>query len=270
MTRPAAASDAAAANPRLPRQVHADRDAEGPLEVVDEGGLRTLYFGTPARQSTMFRHRPWALALAYTHCMVLPLVWVPRLHRALLLGLGGGSLAKFLLRAAPAARLEAVERRARVIDVARQWFALPDDPRLQVRLALAEDVVQAGGAPVEVLWVDLHDADGMAAVVSRPQFVAACRARLAPSGVLAINLWAGTRADLLARTEDSLSAAFAGHVLHIPVAGKANTVALAFNGPLPARGEAAATRRAQTLHADLGVPLPPLLDVLARHNPHWH
>jgi spermidine synthase len=266
---PAAAPDHTAASDRAPRQVYGDRDAEGALEVVDEGGLRTLYFGTPARQSTMFRHRPWALALAYTHCMVLPLVFLPRTHRVLLLGLGGGSLAKFLLRAVPAARLEAVERRALVIAVARAWFGVPDDPRLQVRQARAEDVLQAGGAPVDLLLVDLHDAEGMAPVVAQPLFLAACQARLAPTGILAINLWAGARADLLARTRDRLTAAFGARVLQIPVAGKANTVALAFNGPLPPRAAAATARRAWALHVDLGVPLPPLLDVLAAHNPHW-
>ena len=111
------------------------RDAEGVIDVVDEtAAVRSLQFGTEARQSTMFRHDPNTLALSYTQCMVTSLLFAdadPR--QALVFGLGGGSMVKYLLAQCPACRVDAVERRAAVIDVAHRFFQLPEaHPRLAV------------------------------------------------------------------------------------------------------------------------------------------
>ena len=74
-------------------------DEEGVIDVVDENvNVRSLQFGTVARQSTMFRNDPNALALSYTHCVMTSLAFSRTPPRsALALGLGGGSLVKFLL-----------------------------------------------------------------------------------------------------------------------------------------------------------------------------
>ena len=46
---------------------------------------------------------------------------------ALLLGVGGGSLAKFLLKHVPEARIDAVDKRARVLEVASGYCNLEYD-----------------------------------------------------------------------------------------------------------------------------------------------
>ena len=56
--------------------IHSRSDEEGVIDVVDEATIRTLYFGTRARQSTMFLRDPNALALAYTKCVMTSLVFM--------------------------------------------------------------------------------------------------------------------------------------------------------------------------------------------------
>jgi hypothetical protein len=48
---------------------------------------------------------------------------------ALLVGLGAGSLAKFIYRYLPDCRITVVEINPQVEFIARQFFKLPDDPR---------------------------------------------------------------------------------------------------------------------------------------------
>ncbi len=87
--------------------------------------------------------------------------------------------------------------------------------------------------------------------------------------MLLINLWSGDRQDILAQVKDHLEDCFSGQVMHLPVAGKHNTVALAFNFPIPQGGPRKARQRANELRDRLGVEFPRLLWELARFNRQW-
>ncbi len=241
-------------------------DAEGTIEVVDEPTARSLHFGTRARQTTMFLHDPHALALNYTQCLMSALLFAGPPRAALILGLGGGALARFLLHYFPQCQVAAVEKRALVIDVARAFFHLPEDPRLQLYLTDAAAFLRGPAAAHDLVLVDLHDPAGMAPLVSRPDFFDQCRQQLAPGGVLAINLWAGSREDDLKRIMRNLRLHFDHQVLYLPVAGKRNCVALGLSQappPLPTLQE-----RAVQAQAALGIDFPRLLAELVRLSPH--
>ncbi|HEY0720688.1 MAG TPA: spermidine synthase, partial [Gammaproteobacteria bacterium] len=77
--------------------VHRTQDEWGPIEVVDDMLHRSLHFGTEPKQSSMLLSDPLALVLSYTRAMTTALLFVPQVRRVLLIGLGGGSLAKFFL-----------------------------------------------------------------------------------------------------------------------------------------------------------------------------
>lgn len=246
--------------------IYTCRDAEGVIEVVDEPTARSLHFGTRARQTTMFLHDPQALALNYTQCLMSALLFTGPPGAALILGLGGGALARFLLHFFPQCQVAAVEKRALVIDVARAFFHLPEDPRLQLYLTDAAAFLRGPAAAHDLVLVDLHDPEGMAPLVSRPDFFAQCRQQLGPGGVLAINLWAGSREDDLKRIMRHLRLEFDHRVLYLPVAGKRNCVALGLSlppPPLPLLQE-----RAAQLQAALGIDFARLLAELVRLSPH--
>ena len=248
--------------------IHSRTDADGAIDVVDQATIRTLHFGTSARQSTMFLHDPNVLALAYTKCMMTSLVFVAAPRAVLLLGLGGASLAKFFLHHFPACRVDAVEKRAAVVEVAQSHFHLPIGERMNVHLGDAGDFLQRGGAAeYDLVIIDLHDSDGMAPVVSGRHFFEQCRARLKERGMLVINLWTGVREKALQQTTHNLERDFPYGVLHLPVSGKRNTVALAFNFPVPKNQIKTLHRRAVQLEAETHIELTKLLWDLARFNP---
>jgi spermidine synthase len=66
------------------------------IEVVEERGMRVLHLGSHAIQSAMRVTRPWDLELAYTRAMMGFLMFNDTPQDVLMIGLGGGSLAKFI------------------------------------------------------------------------------------------------------------------------------------------------------------------------------
>src|SRR3954469_22145667 len=94
--------------------------------IVDNGRRRFLHFDFGAIQSAMELSNPQRLTLAYTRKMMAFLLFNRSPKRILLLGLGGGSLAKFCYRNLPYALLTAVEVNQDVIAM-RDEFDIPAD-----------------------------------------------------------------------------------------------------------------------------------------------
>jgi spermidine synthase len=92
--------------------------------VIDDGSTRTLHFSLSLIQSTMSLKEPFALELDYTQAMMSFMLFLARPQRIFMLGLGGGSLAKFCWRHVGSARITVVEIDPDVIAF-RDEFELP-------------------------------------------------------------------------------------------------------------------------------------------------
>src|SRR5574343_50353 len=106
-----------------------------PIDISEESGVRYLHFGSDWVQGAMRIRKPDALELSYTREMMAGLLLrdAPWPARVLLIGLGAGSLAKFVHRHVPQAQVTVVEILPEVHAVASQFFRLPDeDERLRV------------------------------------------------------------------------------------------------------------------------------------------
>lgn len=113
-------------------------------------------------------------------------------RRALLLGLGGGTVACLLARACPGVAMVGVEHDAGVLALARSEFGLDAIPRLEVVEADAFAWVEehAPNAPerYDLICLDLFDGGRLApGTLARP-FLRQIAAMLAPEGALTINL----------------------------------------------------------------------------------
>jgi spermidine synthase len=248
--------------------IHQDRDELGTLEVVEDGYQRSLHFGSEPKQSSMDLHNPLRLALTYTRAMMSALLFNPTPRKVLLLGLGGGSLAKFLLYHFPACRIDAVEYRARVHRLARDFFQLPDDPRLTLHFADAADFIRQADADYggyDLILVDAYTADGVAQGTSGLSFFEACRTRLTAEGVLAANLWSGDRIRLDDIIND-LGDAFDGRLLRLPVEGKANVIALVTQQGKPRRELRRLDPLARDLQKTLDMEFASFLNTLRKNN----
>ncbi|MBT4501443.1 MAG: spermine synthase, partial [Gemmatimonadetes bacterium] len=246
------------------------RDESGVIDVVEEAKTRSLHFGTVARQTTMFRSEPQTLALSYTRCMMTGLLFVEPVRSALILGLGGGALARFLLHYFPECRIDAVEKRMRVVEVARAFFELPVEERLKISVGRAEDFLRrCKEGAYDLVLVDIHDSDGMALGQAEIGFFARCRRLMSDRGLLVINLWSGEKRQVLRRVSGELQRCFAAQVMELPVAGKSNKVALAFSFPIPKKVLSQVRERAEELEGRTGVELEQLLEDLIWHNRRW-
>ncbi|HYP68193.1 MAG TPA: methyltransferase domain-containing protein [Thiobacillaceae bacterium] len=210
---------------RLSKSIHCNNT----VEVIEERGVRSLHLGTGAIQSSMRLSRPCDLELAYTRAMMAFLLFVPQPLDILMIGLGGGSLAKFIRKRRPEIRIRAVELNPQVVAAARNHFFLPpDDDCLQVWIEDGAVYVPAHPRSADVILLDGYDAGNQVEALATLDFYRACRRALKPGGALSVNLWGQDRGfpDYISRLVD----AFDGQVCSLPVQGKTNVVVLALEG----------------------------------------
>jgi len=194
--------------------------------VVDDGQLRYLYFNIRLMQSAMRLTAPDALELRYTQAMAAVLLFQPRPARVALIGLGGGSLLKFLHRQLPGAKLVAVEIDPDVIALGDAFMLPAQTPALQVVQADGAEWLAQSAADIDLLMIDAFDADGFAPALANAEFLQCARDRLSGKGVLVVNL-AG-EADRYAGLVAETMAAFDDQVIVVPVPEDGNHVLFAF------------------------------------------
>jgi spermidine synthase len=222
------------------------------VEISERNGVRYLHLGGPAVQSAMRIKDPFALELEYTRGMLAFLLFRPDPRDIALIGLGGGSLAKYIHRHLPDSRLTALEINAEVVAAARSYFLLPqDDARLGVLTGDGAAFVREHPESQDVLLVDGYDAKRIVDDLASPEFYRACKAMLRPGGVAVFNLW-GSDA-YYPRYYDRLSRAFGEHVLQLPAEKKGNIIVFAFRKPLPDVELSFLAREAHRLEAMLGL-----------------
>jgi spermidine synthase len=221
------------------------------IAVSDARGLRTLHVGGEAIQSTMRIDDPFALALDYTRCMMAFLLFHPQPREALMIGLGGGSLAKFFHRQLKKTRVRVVELDARVVAAARQHFALPPNgERLAVEVGDGTEALSPGCC--DVLVVDAYHDEAHVPELSSSEFYDGCWLALREPGVMVINYMDDDR--LFDQYLKRLERAFGGAVLAMPALYDPNILVFALKGG-PAQIEWRELRsRAGKLEARLDLP----------------
>jgi len=245
-------------------KLNSNRKAKRPdLVVSEERGVRYLHVGGEAIQSAMRIEDPFALELDYTRCMMAFLLFHPRPRRALMIGLGGGSLAKFFHRRLPGLRNHVVEYDDRVIATARALFHVPaDDARLAVERG---DGVQALAPECcDLLVVDgFEDEATPAAMVSQAFFDAAWCALEEP-GVLVANFMDDDRD--FDRNLRRIENAFGGAVLAFHSLRDPNIVVIGLKGFPDAMQWNVLRARATALEKSYGLPFPRYVERLRTMN----
>ncbi len=237
------------------------------IDVSESAGIRKLHFGEDDTQSAMRVSDPNELVLAYSRCMFGFLLFTPVPREALLIGLGGGSIPKWIHEHL-STRLTCVELHPQVVSVARSMFFLPeDDERLSVVVGDgAAHVWHMPEESVDLIMMDAYSATGIAPPLATTDFFAACRDRLGEDGVLAVNLWGSDKR--FGEYCQRLANVFDGKVICLPARQKGNVIAFAFrrgqNNPQWQR----LAERAGQLKSQYGLEFDEFVTDLARMNPH--
>jgi spermidine synthase len=197
--------------------------------VLDDGDSRSLHFTLGELQSRMLTHSPWALDVDYTRSMMGFLLFHPAPAHIGMIGLGGGSIAKFCYRYLPASKMTVLEINPHVLAL-RQAFQVPDDDeRFEVIAADGAMFLQSETPIYEVLLIDGFDHEGQPAALCSQRFYDDCFAALPADGVLVVNLhYDHPDYPLLL---ERISRSFSANVVEIITAEKTNSIVFARKSP---------------------------------------
>jgi spermidine synthase len=197
--------------------------AAASVEISEAAGVRSLHLGGDAIQSSIRLANPDALELHYTRAMMGCLLFEPAPRDMLMIGLGGGSIARFVHRRLPATRITAVEINARVVALARAQFGLPpDDERLEVVVADGADYVPARTLACDTLLSDAFDDGAAVAALCTQRFYDACYAALRDGGVFVQNFMEDE--PRFTAYLERLERSFDGRVLCMPSGDRVNMI----------------------------------------------
>jgi spermidine synthase len=216
--------------------------------VIDEGPRRVMRFGSPSgsEQSAIEPGNPRAVPIEYVRYALIGLghltdadAHIPpgRTPRVLMVGLGGGTFTTLVHRALPEAHIDVVEIDPVVVAAARAHFGLREDARYRVHVADAAAWVARAQDVYDFVLLDAYAGEEIPAALGSEGFFRAVARRLAPGGVVVINV---------AEMQDSLAVARAFAAVLTPFDCRQTPVdrnVLLFGAAGPHPVDAAALRR---------------------------
>ncbi|MES2552673.1 MAG: polyamine aminopropyltransferase [Pseudomonadota bacterium] len=251
------------------------------VDVSEVDGVRSLYLGSETVQSSMRIKAPYDLELTYSRAMMLFLLFLNKSAakapfenksvakvpvEVLMIGLGGGSVAKYVHHYLPQIKTRVVEINEQIIRIARSHFYLPeDDERLQVivgdGVAYLEEHVQTA----DVLLLDVFDSKGVPTDMYNQAFFDSCAESLKLDGMMAVNLWGSDRNfDIyLQRIEQS----FNQRVLVLRTGKPGNIVVFGFKRAPADLRWASLRQRAKELETQHEIEFLEFVEKLREHNP---
>jgi spermidine synthase len=158
------------------------------IHVTERDGVRRLYLNEGIavhsvwRRDTVLTGGEWDAALA------IPLLLERPVRRVAILGNAGGTTARAFGVFYPQVEIDGVEIDPAVSDVGRRFFGLGDNPRLHVFDADARPFLRRTDSRYDLIVVDAFRPPYVPFYLATREFFRLARSRLAPGGVLMLNV----------------------------------------------------------------------------------
>lgn len=249
---------------RLNRKIHKSVRDDSAVEVSEVNGMRSLHLGTVTIQSSMKVKDPFALELTYTRGMMGFLLFSDAVKNVLTIGLGGGSVPKYIVANCPDINQTIVEINPQIISIARSHFYVPDN---DARFNVIEDdgiaYLAANQNSADCLMIDAFDSFGIPPDFCSQDFFDSCEMTLTDSGIFAINLWGSDKNfDIyLQRIEQS----FSNNTLMLPTGKPGNIVVFGLKKTL-SFSQKKLKERAKTLENTHNIEFSSFVQKLCEHN----
>lgn len=167
--------------------------------LIDEPHRRAMYFlhsdGSMVLESAMDLKNPDRLVVPYTRSMLAGHLFIPFAKKALLLGLGGGSMFRTYAKFFPQVAVDAVELDPEVIEIAKTYFHLEPAVHAQIINQDARSYVESTTKTYDLIHIDAYlvkdpstDSRGFPLNMKTEEFLKQLSHSLTPSGVLVFNL----------------------------------------------------------------------------------
>jgi spermidine synthase len=210
-----AALVAASAPARAQENVlHNERSLYRQITVYELAGQRCMRFTRQldARQSCITISDPDRLVFNSTRMMMGALYLRPDPQSVLIVGLGGGTIARALERVLPQATIDTVEIDPAVVRVARKYFGFESGPRMRVHEEDGRVYVRRAireGLHYDLVILDAFDQEYIPEHMLTQEFLGEVRQVIAPGGVLAANTYSISKLyDHESTTYESVFGAF--------------------------------------------------------------
>jgi spermidine synthase len=171
--------------------IHERESKFGTVVVTDEGNnLRALRFGRDGvRQSLVKLDDPEHLGLAYTSVALTGLALCAEPRRFLVIGMGGGSLPRFLRHHYPEATIDAVDINPEVANAAITQLGFREDAAMRIHIADGRKFVENVREPYDAVFLDAYGADSVPPHLTTREFMEAVRRATRSDGVVVGNVW---------------------------------------------------------------------------------
>lgn len=160
---------------------------QGEPYVVESKKFKSLYFDSGFTQSLMDMQAPIRLVVSYTETMMGFLLFHSDPKSIAMIGLGGGSIAKYCHHHLPKASIVVLENNPKVIALKEQFHVPENSNQFRVLEADGAAYLRNTEEKFDVLIVDGYTKLGQAAQLCSEDFYVSCLACLSSNGVLVIN-----------------------------------------------------------------------------------
>jgi spermidine synthase len=161
------------------------------IEVVDEGGLRTLSFNG-SHETRMHRDNPLQGHFEYTEYFHMPWLWNTNIKRVLMIGLGGGSTQRAYQHYYTNVMVDTVELDPAVVNVAKTYFHVTETPTHRIHLQDGRVFLRRTTNVYDVILMDAYSTTRYGSSIpphlTTKEFFTLARNHLTTNGVMAYNI----------------------------------------------------------------------------------
>lgn len=182
------------------------------IVVAEDTSARYLRFDR-SFQSGMHLNDPYESPFLYAAYAHLGLIFRPQAKRVLMVGLGGGSIQKRFRRDYPEITIDVAELDPMVVEVAKRFFAVKEDTRLQITIQDGRLFLRRAQQRYDIIILDAYFADSIPFHLATTEFVQLAKSRLEPGGIIVSNIIGaldGPRSSLFRAMYKTFGTAFPG------------------------------------------------------------
>jgi spermidine synthase len=159
------------------------------LQVFERDGVRTLKGDrVPQAAVRVSDHEP---AIPYNRAAPAVLLIVPHPRKALLIGLGGGTIGRYLQSRDPRIDVQYVDIDPAVSEIAKRFFFFQPGPRMRVAIEDGRQYLHASSETWDLIYADAYIGQSVPFHLTTVQFLDEVKRHLNPGGAFALNLAGG-------------------------------------------------------------------------------
>lgn len=169
------------------------------VRIRRDGNVRSMMFvrdtGEEVVESAQDLRTPSKLLVPYTRFMFMSYAFRPQQEKVLIVGLGGGSMIRFLRRYDPEVMIDVVEIDPQVVTIADQYFGVRAGDHVNIITADGVEYLSNTAAKYDVIYMDAFlkpshqtDSTGVPLRMKTSQFYKRVQSTLKPDGLVVFNL----------------------------------------------------------------------------------